>query len=64
MATEGFDCPNFPTEVLIGLILTIVPLSILGLYITAQSDKGLELAVGNHFKIIAESKAGPDWAVC
>src|SRR6266481_1439116 len=58
MATEGFDVRISLQRLLIGLILTIVPLSILGLYITAQSDKGLELAVGNHFKIIAESKAG------
>jgi Cache domain len=58
MATEGFDVRISLQRLLVGLILTIVPLSILGLYITARSDRLLQLAVGNHLKIIAESKAG------
>jgi hypothetical protein len=58
MAAEGFDVRISLQRLLIGLILTIVPLSILGIYITARSEKALELATGNHFRIIADSKAG------
>src|ERR1700730_2133772 len=58
MATDGFDLRISLQRLLVWLILTIVPLSIFGLYITARSDKALELAVGSHFKMIADSKAG------
>ena len=58
MAAEGFDVRISLQRLLVGLILSIVPLSILGFYITAHSEKALELAVGGHFKIIADSKAG------
>jgi hypothetical protein len=58
MTTEGFDVRVSLQRLLIGLILAIVPLSILGFYITARSEKTLELAVGSHFKMIADSKAG------
>ena len=58
MATEGFDVRISLQRLLVGLILSIVPLSILGFYITAHSEKALEVAVGSHFKIIADSKAG------
>lgn len=58
MATEGFDIRISLQRLLVGLILSIVPISILGFYITAYSEKALELAVGSHFKIIADSKAG------
>src|SRR6266849_5448544 len=58
MATDGFDVRISLQRLLVGLILSIVPLSILGFYITAYSEKALELAVGSHFKIIADSKAG------
>jgi cache domain-containing protein len=44
-------------KLLIGLILTIVPLSILGLYITTQSDKSLEQALGAQYKGIAEASS-------
>ena len=55
---EGFDVRISLQKLLIGLILTIVPLSIIGLYITGRSDRLLQLAVGDDLKIIAESKAG------
>src|SRR5437870_11523444 len=58
MATAGFDVRISLQRLLVGLIFSIVPLSILGFYITAYSEKALELAVGSHFKIIADSKAG------
>jgi hypothetical protein len=41
-------------KLLIGLMVFIVPLSILGLYLTTQSDRSLEQTVGTHFKVIAE----------
>ena len=58
MATEGFDVRISLQRLLVGMLLVIVPLSILGLYITTHSDKVLQSTVGNHFRIIAESKAG------
>ncbi len=39
-------------------MLTIVPLSIVGLYVTGRGDKALERTMGSHFKMIADSKAG------
>src|SRR2546425_8136945 len=58
MSTDGFDVRSSLQRLLAGLISSSVPLSILGFYITAYSEKALELAVGGHFKIIADSKAG------
>ena len=58
MATEGFDVRISLQRLLVGLILSIVPLSILGFYITAYSEKAVELSVGSQFKIFADSKAG------
>ena len=55
MATEGFDVRISLQRLLVGLILSIVPLSILGFYITGYSEKALELAVGSHFKIITRT---------
>ena len=40
MATEGFDVRISLQRLLTVLLLTIVPLSILGLYLTTQGDKG------------------------
>ena len=57
MATEGVDVRISLQRLLIGLLLTIVPLSVAGLYITDRGDKALQQAIGSHFKIIADSKA-------
>src|ERR1700752_4332609 len=57
MATEDVDVRISLQWLLIGLLLTIVPLSVAGLYITDRGYKALQQAMGSHFKIIADSKA-------
>ncbi len=42
------------TKLLLALIVTIVPLSILGLVLTQHSDKALDNAVGSNFKSMAQ----------
>lgn len=55
MPLEKFEFRISLQKLLIGLILTIVPLSILGLYIAHRSDRALQQSVGTHFKTIAEA---------
>ena len=57
MATEGVDVRISLQRLLIGLLLTIVPLSVAGLYVTDRGDNALQQSIGSHFKIIADSKA-------
>jgi hypothetical protein len=45
------------SRLLIAMLLTVVPISIAGLYSLSQSEKSLERAIGTHFKTIAESTA-------
>ena len=44
-------------KLLIGLIVVIVPLSIVGLYLTANADSSLQQTVGIHFRTIAQYDA-------
>jgi hypothetical protein len=44
-------------RLLTGLIIVIVPLSVLGLYLTSKSDTNLRQAVGTHLKTFAETDA-------
>src|SRR5215472_8080219 len=44
-------------KLLIGLIVVIVPLSVVGLYLTANADSSLRQTVGMHFRTIAQSEA-------
>jgi len=44
-------------KLLIGLIVVIVPLSVVGLYLTANADSSLRQTVGMHFRTIAEYDA-------
>lgn len=44
-------------KLLIGLLVTVVPISIAGLYSLSQSDRALESAIGAQFKTIATSTA-------
>jgi hypothetical protein len=44
-------------RLLIGLLLTVVPISIAGLYAITRSDRELQRTVGTHFKIFAEATA-------
>jgi hypothetical protein len=41
-------------KLLIGLILVIVPLSVVGLYLTSEADTALEQTIGRHFRSIAQ----------
>ena len=43
-------------KLLIGLILVIVPLSIVGLYLTSEADTSLEQTIGTHFRSIAQTE--------
>jgi hypothetical protein len=43
-------------KLLIGLILVIVPLSVVGLYLTSEADTSLERTIGTHFKSIAQTE--------
>ena len=43
-------------KLLIGLILVIVPLSVLGLYLTSEADTSLERTIGTHFRSIAQAE--------
>lgn len=44
-------------RLLTGLIVVIVPLSVLGLYLTSNSDTNLRQAVGMHLKMLAQTDA-------
>ena len=44
-------------KLLIGLIVVIVPLSVVGLYLTANADSSLRQTVGMHFRTIAQYNA-------
>jgi Cache domain len=54
MALDRLEVRISITKVLIALIVVIVPLSIVGLILTARSDKALDTAIGNDFKTIAD----------
>jgi len=43
-------------KLLIGLILVIVPLSVVGLYLTSEADTALEQTIGSHFRSIAQTE--------
>ena len=43
-------------KLLIGLVLIIVPLSVVGLYLTSEASTSLEQTVGAHFKSIAQTE--------
>ncbi len=47
---------SFP-RLLFGLLVTIIPISLAGLYSLAQSDRALERNIGLHFQAMAESTA-------
>jgi hypothetical protein len=54
MALDKFEVRVSMQKVLLGLVLVIVPLSIVGLYITSRSDRALDQSIGTHFKTIAQ----------
>jgi len=57
MATDTFEFRVSFKRLLIGLLLIVVPLSLIGLFSITKSDTGLQRTIGAHFKIFAESTA-------
>lgn len=54
MALDRFEVRVSITKLLLGLIIVIVPLSIVGLILTERSDKALDKSIGTDFKTVAE----------
>ena len=52
-----FDVQISLQKLLTGLIVVIVPLSIVGLYLTSNADKSLEQTIGIQFRTIALTDA-------
>ena len=50
-----FDVQISLQKLLTGLMVVIVPLSVVGLYLTSSSDTNLQQNVGSHFKTIAQA---------
>lgn len=57
MPAERFEIRISLSKLLIGLLLTVIPISIAGLYSLSISDKSLERTIGSHFQTIAQSTA-------
>ncbi len=57
MPGESFEFRISFRRLLIGLLLTVVPISVVALYAITKSDKELQRTIGTHFKIFAESTA-------
>src|SRR3989442_242236 len=56
MLFDRFELRISLQKLLIGLTLSIVPLSVIGLYVTARGDHGVQQTVGTHFRAIAQAK--------
>ena len=54
MALDRLEVRLSITKLLVALIIVIVPLSIVGLILTARSDKALDSSIGNDFKTVAD----------
>lgn len=54
---EKFELRFSLPKLLIGLLLTVVPISLVGLYSILESQKSLERTVGHYFKTMADSTA-------
>lgn len=57
MAGESLELRISFKRLLIGLVVTVVPISLTGLYAISRSDQELRHTVGTHFKIFAEVAA-------
>ncbi len=57
MPKDTFELRVSVRKLLIGLLVTLVPISLAGLYVITQSADALEKSIGTHFKIYAESTA-------
>ncbi len=54
MALDRLEVRVSITKLLVTLLIVIVPLSIVGLILTARSDKALDTSIGNDFKTVAD----------
>jgi Cache domain len=54
MALDRFEVRISIQKVLLGLVLVIVPLSIVGLYLTVHSNSALDASIGTHLKDMAQ----------
>ena len=54
---DRFELSITLKSLLIALLITVVPISLAGLYSAAESQKSLELTIGSHFRLLAESTA-------
>jgi len=57
MASERYELRIPLKRLLIGMLVTIVPISIAGLWSISQGEKSLERTIGSHFRTIAEGTA-------
>jgi hypothetical protein len=57
MANERFELRIPIFKLIIGALLTIVPISVVGLYSLNHSQSALEKTLGSHFRTIAEFAA-------
>ena len=55
MPTDGFEVRVSFKRLVIGILVTIVPISLLSIYAVTQSDHELQGTIGAHFKVVAES---------
>jgi len=53
MALDRFEVRVSIQKILLGLVLVIVPLSIVGLILTTRSDVALDASIGSHLKMMA-----------
>src|ERR1700676_2930309 len=56
MLSDNFELRISLQKLLIGRTLSIVPLSVAGLYVTTHSDRSVQQTVGTHFRAIAQAK--------
>ncbi len=54
---EKFEFRVSFSKLLIGLLFSCIPISLVGLFAIAQSQRSMEAAIGNHFKTIANLTA-------
>jgi hypothetical protein len=54
MALDRFEVRVSIQKILLGLVLVIVPLSIVGLVLTTRSDTALDASIGSHLKMTAQ----------
>ena len=57
MPKDSFEFRIGFRKLLIGFLVTLVPVNLVALYAVTESARRLELTVGNHFKTIAQSTA-------